>query len=75
MINQDDFERWMDGPTTRAVFELIKNRVDSINDHLLDEDILLSDDKTRARLLGQREALNLILGLSIDDLLEEIQHV
>lgn len=66
------FTNWQTASITEAFMRLVKERIELINESLIDADVVLGSEATRARLLGQREVLEMIADLSLEDIKEHL---
>lgn len=68
-IDKDEYLQWRDGSITAVVFKALQRMRDRINEDLTNSHLIFKEDggKTLARLVGQRESIDLILNIEYDD--------
>ena len=69
-ITPESFHRWKKDPVTEELYKRLQNLRTQLNDSLLNAGVILEEKKNAARLLGQREGLEVILNLVFDDFKE-----
>lgn len=62
---------WKADPVTKAVFKALTEIRHNINMSLTNADIITGDKEMLLRLLGQREGLDAILELTIEEIAED----
>jgi len=72
-IDVDNFRHWKKDEVTIEVMSALKDLRDQINEALTNADVVLGDNAAKAipRLIGQREGLDLILEIQVEDLEDE----
>ena len=72
-IDQSSFLDWKAHPVTKKILEQLENLDNDLKEILLNPDIILSDKGQIdcARLIGSRDIINRVLGLTVDDLIAE----
>jgi len=73
MIDDSSFNLWKKDEVTVKLFEALQVLKDGINEALQSEALIMSKnmEKETARLLGQRDALDLVLNVSVSDVEKE----
>lgn len=69
VIEKHEFELWMHNPITQALLTSLQNLREDICHALQDGSVIMDDKsgKLLPKLLGQREAIDLILNLKFED--------
>lgn len=70
-ISSANYHRWRYDPVTVALMERLEQIKIELQNGLLNEQVLMGDQKNIARLLGNIEALNLVLNINVEDMTEE----
>lgn len=72
-ISQSEFNYWRNDPVTEKIFKALQEERNGIERQLTNSQILLKEDVALivARLVGQREGLDLLLQIQCEDLKEE----
>lgn len=72
-IDKDEFTQWLEGPVTKYVFKQIEILREEINATLTDADVVFHPDSAKrlARLVGQREGVDLLLNIEYEDVKDE----
>lgn len=72
-ISQTNFFIWKSDPVTKEIFKLLSEAREELNLTLTNAEVLLGSNasQTIPRIIGQREALDLILEIKYEDI-EEI---
>lgn len=72
-IDQSEFNYWINDPVTKKIFKALQEERDGIEKQLANSQVLLKPDVAQvvARLVGQREGLDLLLQIQYEDLEEE----
>lgn len=73
MMDQEMFNGWKDHPVTKAVFKRLEQIQEDIRNEMLDSHTIMrqQSDKHLAFLAGERESIELIFNLSIEDIQDE----
>lgn len=68
-IANEEFVRWKNDDVTKEIFAAITNIRNQLNQAMTSADVVMVSDSDRrvARLLGQREGLDLILNIHFND--------
>lgn len=74
VISATDFHRWKHDPVTIYISKIIVAMREQIEASLISSDLVMApnSDKALARLVGQRDIIDALLTISIDDI-EDIQ--
>lgn len=72
-VTRESFHNWRSHPVTTVIKEKVENLVKEIDSGLLNEEILLNKDSRViiSRLLGQKDALMMLLGIKVEDVIGE----
>ena len=70
-ISNVNFSNWKKDPVTKSVFAALSNVKKELNAALAAADIILGPKETQARMLGTREGIDLILNITIEDVVDE----
>lgn len=70
---QDDYKLWKIHPITVYVYKALQELRDDVNLQLTNAENIMGSEKKLARLLGNREALDIILNLEYEDVGDEIR--
>lgn len=72
-ISREEFEIWLDRPTTQFVFKYLKLYRDELNTALTDANLVFRDDgiKQLSRIIGQREGIDLLLNITYEEMDDE----
>ena len=75
-IGKNNFLTWKHDEVTKEVFKALQEAREHINETLTNAEILLGEnaEKNLARLVGQREGIDLLLQISYEDLEEGDQY-
>jgi hypothetical protein len=68
-LDQSDFINWLEQPITHALYIRLKELDENLKETLLNPGVVLSEDGQLhyARITGNREMIDMILQLSIED--------
>lgn len=68
-ITKSEFVSWKNSVVTKKLFESLNSLIEEINTTILDASVISSPDAHTKimRLLGQREGVEFILNMSVDD--------
>ena len=70
-IHPTNFHTWKADPVTQVVLDKVTTLINHLNSALTDETVLMGDQKQIARLLGNKEALEVVLAIKYEDLVDE----
>ena len=70
-IDASNFHTWKKDPVTIVFLKRIEGLVVNLKSSLTDPQVLMGNQKHIARLLGNIEALAMVLNVKADDLLED----
>lgn len=72
-VSKESYHRWRKDPVTLAFFKAVEKLTEQVNEQFALEDLIMSDrlERESARLLGNRDALQMILDIKSSDLIEE----
>lgn len=70
-ISNVNFANWKKDPVTKSVFAALINLKEELNAALAAADVILGPKETQARMLGTREGIDLILNITVEDVVDE----
>ena len=73
VVSKEAFYRWKNDPVTAAIFNALEEMRETLNDRLTDASIIMHEDhqKISIHTLGQRDGIDLLLQIDLEDISEE----
>lgn len=76
MIDSSEFKAWKESQVTQEIFKALQYIKDENQKAMSSSDVIMHSDSSKilARLLGQQQAIDMILQIKLDDVIEEALH-